>query len=85
MSANLLFSLRKLLHWLFAFLMALLPQHLISQLSDTEFLPLAAYTLPDRTPRVLPVAAVVASPTQDSKPVASGNASSADTQARLAR
>jgi hypothetical protein len=32
-STDILFSLRKLLAWLFAFLSALLPQHLIAQLS----------------------------------------------------
>ncbi len=34
MSCDYLFSLRKWLGWLFAFLMASLPQHLIAQLGD---------------------------------------------------
>jgi len=35
-STDFLFCLRKLLAWLFAFLSALLPQHLMAQLSATE-------------------------------------------------
>jgi hypothetical protein len=38
-STDFLFSLRKLLAWLFAFLSALLPQHLIAQLSAAEVSP----------------------------------------------
>lgn len=38
-STDFLLSLRKLLAWLFAFLSALLPQHLIAQLSAAEVSP----------------------------------------------
>ena len=43
MSCDFLLSLRKLINWLFAFLMALLPQHLIAQLGDADLFPIAAY------------------------------------------
>ncbi|MDR6843236.1 hypothetical protein [Pseudoxanthomonas sacheonensis] len=38
-STDFLFSLHKLLAWLFAFLSALLPQHLIAQLSAADVSP----------------------------------------------
>lgn len=38
-STDFLFSLHKLLAWLFAFLSALLPQHLMAQLSETDVPP----------------------------------------------
>ena len=38
-STDFLFSLRKLLAWLFAFLSALLPQHLMAQLSAGDVSP----------------------------------------------
>ena len=38
-STDFLFSLRKLLAWLFAFLSALLPQHLMAQLSEVGVSP----------------------------------------------
>lgn len=38
-STDFLFSLRKLLAWLFAFLSALLPQHLMAQLSEATVSP----------------------------------------------
>lgn len=37
MSCDYLYSLRKVLGWLLAFLMASLPQHLIAQLGDAGF------------------------------------------------
>lgn len=38
-STDFMFSLRKLLAWLFAFLSALLPQHLMAQLSAADVSP----------------------------------------------
>jgi len=38
-STDFLFSLHKLLAWLFAFLSALLPQHLMAQLSEADVSP----------------------------------------------
>ncbi|MGH8026100.1 MAG: hypothetical protein ACREO0_05155 [Pseudoxanthomonas sp.] len=46
-STDFLFCLHKLLAWLFAFLSALLPQHLMAQLSAADITP-AAYAAPSR-------------------------------------
>ena len=56
MNCHLLSSLRKLRDWALAFIMALLPQHLIAQLGNTELFPTASYAAHAETPHVVPVA-----------------------------
>lgn len=65
MGCDFLFSLHKLLHWLVAFLMALLPQHLMAQLSDTDLLPVPAYTTTAPEPRAVPPVRAVTPPQQE--------------------
>ena len=81
MSADFLFSLQKLLSWLFAFLTALLPQHLIAQLSEADR-PIAAYTTAAEAPRPPPAAYATSEPPTAGTPAAAG---SADSKAKTAR
>lgn len=85
MSCDFLFSLRKWLGWLVAFLMAALPQHLIAQLGNADLLPLSAYVAYFDVP---PAAVDVQAPAQghnDAKPTAAAGAGAAQTQSRPAR
>lgn len=56
MNCHLLSSLRTLRDWAFAFVMALLPQHLIAQLGNADVFPTASYAAHAETPHVVPVA-----------------------------
>lgn len=76
-STDFLFSLRKLLAWLFAFLSALLPQHLMAQLSALEVppaihAPSPQYAQSAKLPQKLDRAAL---PQSDAKADASATAS----------
>ena len=55
MYCHLLSSLRKLRDWSLAFVMALLPQHLIAQLGNADLFPVATYAAQAEAPRAEPV------------------------------
>jgi len=76
MSCDFLLSLRKLLSWLFAFLMALLPQHLIAQLADADLSSIAAYTTVASAPGAAPVGNSSAQSLEEDKPVANRSGAS---------
>ena len=69
MDSDFLLSLHKLLHWLLAFLMALLPQHLMSQLSSADFAAVPAYTTTAFEARVAPDADAARRPVKEVMPV----------------
>jgi len=82
MYCHLLSSLRKLRDWSLAFVMALLPQHLIAQLGNADHFPVATYAARADATRSVPVANT-ASPSVETAPSAAtrGEGASA-TQAR---
>lgn len=85
MNCHLLSSLRKLRDWSFAFVMALLPQHLIAQLGNADLFPAATYAAHAGAPRAATVANA-ATPSVEAPPsVASPDAGAADTQASPTR
>jgi hypothetical protein len=84
MGCEFLFSLHKLLHWLVAFLMALLPQHLMAQLSDADFLQVPAYTTTASEPRAAPPVRAV-TPPQKATTQASGQAGNGAKRVHLVR
>ena len=85
MNCHLLSSLRKLRDWAFAFVMALLPQHLIAQLGNAEFFPIASYAAHAETPHVVPVANAAAPPVQAPPSAEARDEGATATQARPAR
>ncbi|MET0583164.1 MAG: hypothetical protein ABWX88_02665 [Pseudoxanthomonas sp.] len=84
MNCDFLLSLRKLLGWLVAFLMALLPQHLIAQLTATDFLPIAAYAAESAAPAAAPISKVAAEAPRNEQPNAT-KPGATHTQARPMR
>ncbi len=85
MYCHLLSSLRKLRDWSLAFVMALLPQHLIAQLGNADHFPVAIYAARADAPRSVPVANTT-TPSVEASPSATtpGDGASA-TQARPMR
>jgi len=82
MNCHLLSSLRKLRDWSLAFVMALLPQHLIAQLGNADLFPAATYAAHTGAAH----AATVATPSvEEPASVASPDAGAAATQANPTR
>ena len=85
MNCHLLSSLRKLRDWSFAFVMALLPQHLIAQLGNADLFPAATYAAHTGAPHAATVPNT-GSPSVEAPPsVASPDAGATDTQANPTR
>lgn len=84
MNCHLLSSLHKLRDWAFAFVMALLPQHLIAQLGNAEFFPTASYAVHTET-RVAPVANTAAPSVEAPPSTEVGDQGATATRARPAR
>ena len=83
MNCHLLSSLHKLRDWAFAFVMALLPQHLIAQLGNADVFPVASYAAHTET-RVVPVANAAA-PSAEAPPAEARDEGATAMQARPTR